>query len=1143
MKKNRTYGLLYEFGLYKMIKIMRFTIFILLLSLTQAFAVNSYSQQTKLSLDMRNARIEEVIDQIEKNTEFFFMYNKNMIDVDRKVDVIADDKNVSEILDKLFKGTDVSYSIKDRQIMLINNRLNGEGKEMNQQQKSVKGKVTDSSGAPLPGVTVFVKGTSIGSITDINGSYSLSNIPENATLQFSFIGMKSQEIAIAGKTEINVTLTEESFGIDEVVAIGYGTQRKATVTGSIVTTKGDDIKATPTSSITNTLVGRLPGLVSKNTSGEPGYDDANLLIRAKNTFGDNSPLVVVDGVADRAGGFARIDANDIESITVLKDASAAIYGSRAANGVILVTTKRGKEGKTSVSYTFDYGLRTPTMFPKMTDAADYATALNEITRLIDKNPVPMYTDAEIQKFRDGSDPMNYPNIDPIKEAFNKYSAQKRHNVSVSGGTQTVRYFTSLGYQYEDNNYKESVSNYKQYNLRSNLDIQATKDLKLFVNISLRQQDRQSPGNTRGFGSGEIWRNIIQGDPRKIITYPNGLRAEVTSGGYNPLTAVDGSTGYVQNNSTYINGDLGFNWNFDFITKGLGLDGGLYFDKDNGFYKSFLKRYTLYSLNNTTGNYDPHQYGPTNASLSENMNHRVGVTSNLKLRYQRTFNDVHNVSAFVAYEQYEQKYNYLSAGRNDFVSTALDQVFAGDRKTMSNDGYATESARQNYFGRVDYAYAQKYLFQFNWRYDGSENFPKDNRFGFFPGASVGWIASEESFWKDNLPVVNYFKLRGSYGKMGNDKIRYNNADQHYTYLTNYTFDWNATLGGDNPAAYTGVRQVQTGNPNVTWEVATTYNLGFDAKFLNSAFNLEFDIFKQKRDHILDQSTAVVPLYAALELPAENVGSAESQGFEIALGYSKKINKIEFNVGGNFSYAKSKIVNFNEPDATPEWQKKTGKPIGADWLMYEAIGIYRTQADLDNPKYPRLGNAELGDLIFNDVSGDGILDGNDQVRLDKTDTPEIIFGINMGAKYKQFELTMLWQGAGNVWIYDFFEGGGGGIGTYTQDYFDNRWTPENPTASGPRIYDRDKTSTSKPNTFFLHDATYLRLKNLELAYNIPQQLLAKAKINNLRLFVSGYNLLTFSGLKDADPEGTASDQGYFGWSNIQTKVYNFGLNLTF
>jgi TonB-linked SusC/RagA family outer membrane protein len=1122
--------------LRKMFIIMKLTTVLFFIALFQVSA-KTYSQETKLNLKFENETLENVFSKIEANSNFSIFYKNELIKNSKAVNGDFKDALIFEILDQILKSEDLTYTIKDKLIMIVPKDYLTNGNATQQQARKVTGKITDRSGVAIPGAAIVVKGTTAGVTTNVDGDFSILLPTDAKTLVISFIGMKTQEITIANQSTFNIVMTEETIGIEEVVAIGYGTQKKATVTGAIVTTKGENIKATPTSSVTNALAGRLPGLIAKNTSGEPGYDDASLLIRGRNTLGDNSPLVVVDGVADRAGGFARIDANDIESITILKDASAAIYGSRAANGVILVTTKRGKEGQTKVDYSFDIGLRSPTMLPKMTDAADYATAINEITQYIDKNPVPMYTAAEIQKFRDGSDPLNYPNINPMKAALRDFSTQKRHNLTVSGGTKKVKYFTSLGYQFEDNQYRNSASNYKQYNLRSNIDIQANDDLRLYANISIREQDSDSPWQ----GAGTLWRNIVQGDPRRIITYPNGLRAAVTSGGYNPLSEVDGTTGYQKNNFTYTNADLGFNWDFPFITKGLGLDGTMSFDKDNGFYKAFNQRWTVYSLNNTTGLYDPLQYGPTNAYLKENMNQRVGITANLKLRYQRTFNEVHSVSAFVAYEQYQQKYNYLYGDRNNYVSTALDEIFAGDSKTMTNDGYATESARQNYFGRIDYAYAQKYLFQFNWRYDGSENFPKNNRFGFFPGGSLGWIASEESFWKENVSFINYFKLRASYGKMGNDKINYNGSDQHYTYLTNYTFANNAVLGGANPAAYTGINQVQTGNPNVTWEVATTYNVGFDTKVLNNAVNVEFDIFKQKRDHILAQATAVVPLYAGLALPAENVGSCESKGFEVAVGYAKKFGEVDFNIGANFSYAKSNIVNINEAAGTLAWQKATGKPIGANWLMYEAIGIYRTAADL--AKYPSLGNADLGDLIFKDVSKDGILDGNDQVRLNKTETPEINFGVTMGAKYKAFQLSMLLQGAAHVWTYNFYEGGAGGIGTFTQDYFDNRWTPENPNSAGPRIYDREKTQTAKMNTYFLQDASYLRLKNIELSYTVPKKLIEKAHLSNLRLFVSGYNLLTFTGLKDADPEATASGQNYAGWTNIQTKVYNFGLNLTF
>ncbi len=1118
----------------KILLTMRLTLFLMVLGVFSAYS-STYAQKTRLDLKVQNTEVKDVLNQIENQSEFFFMYDNKQVDVERKVDLTVHSMTIDQVLEKLFEGTGTNFKVVNRQILLFPEKQNSIISELS---VKVSGKVTDTSGAPLPGVSVTVKGSTIGTITDVDGGYSLPNIPDNSILQFSFIGMKSQEVPVAGKTSINVTLEEETVGIEEVVAIGYGTQKKVTITGSVVSAKGDDIKQAATSSVTNSLVGRLPGLIAMNRSGEPGYDDATLLIRGNNTLGDNSPLIVVDGIADRAGGFSHIDVNDIESVTILKDASAAIYGSRAANGVILVTTKRGKAGKVAITYSLDYGMKSPTVLPKMLNAHDYAQAENEIA--IGNGVAPTYTAAELQKFQDGSDPLHYPNTNFENTVFRKLTPTTKHNLSVSGGSERIKYFTSIGYQYDDNIYKNSASNYKQYSLRSNFDIQATKDFKVFANLSLREQDANSPYD----GAGVLWRNIIQGDPTKVILWPNG-KPNAVANNYNPLTATNGTTGSQNNNNTYINADLGFNFEMPFITKGLGLDGGLSFDKSNGFYKSFQKAYNLYTINNTTGDYIPIQTGPVNANLNENMNQSVGITENVKLRYSRTFNTVHNVSAFVGYEQYQNKYNYLQAARQNFVSPIIAQIFAGPASTATNDGTGTASARQNFFGRADYSYAEKYLFQFNWRYDGSENFPQNNRFGFFPAVSLGWRASSEKFWTDNLPFINYFKIRGSVGKVGNDHIQYNGQDQHYTYLTTYTFQNPGLFGGSNPTPYTGIGQIQTANPNVTWEVGTEYNLGFDSKLLNNAINIEFDLFKQRRNNILSQPTASVPQYAGLSLPVVNDATTESKGFEVNMGYTKTVKEVRFTVGGNFSYAHSNVVNINEPAGTLEWQRVTGKPIGAAFgetgLLYESIGIYRTQADLD--KYPHLANATLGDLIFKDVNKDGKLDASDRVRLDKTPTPQIIYGINLNANYKGFNLSMLWQGAAQFWQYVYYEGGSGGIGNWTQDFFNNRWTPQNPNASGPKMMDRENPSSAQPNTYFLKNSSYLRLKNIELSYTLPQRIISKLSFSDMRIYLSGYNLLTFTGVKDVDPEESASNQSYAGWTNIQSKTYNLGLSITF
>ncbi|MDR2680759.1 MAG: SusC/RagA family TonB-linked outer membrane protein, partial [Tannerella sp.] len=482
--------------------------------------------------------------------------------------------------------------------------------------------------------------------------------------------------------------------------------------------------------------------------------------------------------------------------------------------------------------------------------------------------------------------------------------------------------------------------------------------------------------------------------------------------------------------------------------------------------------------------------------------------------------------------YSSRYDYLWGYRQDYISSEIDQLFAGDRTTTNNDGTASETARANFFGRVDYDYAGKYIVQFNWRYDGSENFPEGKRFGFFPGVSLGWRISEESFWKDKISWMDYLKIRASFGKMGNDKV------DAFQYMTTYTFQNPAVLGGSDPKLQTGVWQTRTANPNITWEVATTYNIGIESRFLKH-FNFEIDLFKTKRTNILATRNASIPEYGGLTLPDENIGECSSWGTEISLKFNKKIGDFRLNLGGNFTYATSRIDFIDEAEGVVDWQKRTGKPIGADWVMYEAIGIFRTQADLDN--YPHLSNAQLGDLIFKDTDESGTIDANDQVRLTKTPVPEIIYGINFSLSWKQWSLTGLFQGAARVWQYTFFESGT--IGNFTKDFYDDHWTENNINAKNPRVYDREATVTGQKNTFWLDDASYLRLKNIELAYEFSSRMLAKTPFTGLRLYMSGYNLLTFTKMKNLDPETAEGGQGFAAWSTPQSKVFNFGVNITF
>lgn len=1072
-----------------------------------------YSQS--ISLKMRNVSVRNAMTELQAKSGYSFVYIAGDVDTDRTISVNA--SQLKEAVAQILKGQNVSYEIQGKNIVI----KKGTQQVASKKKRKVSGTVKDVNGEPIIGATIMEEGTTNGTITDFDGNFVLE-VADGAELDISYIGYQTQKLQAKSGKALAVTLKEDLETLDEVVVVGYGTQKKVSVTGAMASTKGSDLAKVPTANITNTLAGRLPGLISYNRSGEPGYDDAGLLIRGASTTGDSSPLIVVDGVADRAGSLGRIDPNDIENITILKDASAAIYGSRAANGVILVTTKRAKSEKFTVNYNGNIGISSPTILPEMCDSWQYAELINEITP-------DTYSPEDIQKFKDGSDPVNYPNVNAF-DILLKQAVQTQHNVSASAGGKYISFYASLGYKYQDNYYKNSASNYSQYNFRTNIDFTPHKDVKIGLNVAFRQEDRNSPIT----GSEDIWRYLIKYNPMVNIWFPGTNYGNVSSkqDNFSPATGLDGTTGYQRDRQSYLNADLTLHWDLPWITEGLSVDAGLYVDRADAFYKKFEKKYYMYEQSGDE--YIAKEQGSN--ILDQNMNQTLGVTMNARLNYKRTFNEVHNLNVFVAYEQYQSRYDYMQARRQDFISTAIDEIFAGDINSATNDGKASETARMNYFGRLDYDYAGKYLFQFNWRYDGSENFPAGKRFGFFPGVSVGWRVSEEKFWKENVSWMDYLKIRASWGQMGNDKV------DAFQYLTAYTFDNPAILGG---GIESGLWLLRTANPNITWEVANTYNVGIETRFLKY-FNFEADFFKTKRNNILATRNAAIPEYAGLTLPDENIGICSNIGTELTLGFSKQLNKDwSIMASGNFTYNHSTIDFIDEPEGTLAWQKRTGLSIGTDgdmYLMYEADGIFRTQEELDS--YPHLAEARVGDVRFKDVNEDGIIDGNDKVRQDKPAIPRIMYGINLGANYRNWSLNMLFQGAAQVWQYTFMEAGT--IGNFTKDFYENRWTENNINAEYPRTYNRDATVTgggNYRNTFWLNNASYLRLKSIELAYDFPKSWLKNTPISAVRLSLSGYNLFTITGIRNIDPETQENSQGWAAWNTPQSKVYNFGINVTF
>lgn len=1110
---------------------MRLSIVMLFLSVGLTFAENSYSQSTRLSLDVKNQTVQNVLDEIEKQSEFHFFYNNKQVNTNRIVSIKSNDKNVFTILEELFQGTNTHYSVMEKSIILS---LGTQEKAIGQQAgKTISGTVTDTNKEPVIGANVSIKGTTIGTITDADGNYTLPNVPGNGILVISFVGMETQEITVGSKTNISVALDETAIGLGEVVAIGYGTAKKATVTGSVSSVKGNEIIKAPVTNASNALVGHLPGLSSAQKSGEPGNDASTIRIRGVNTIGNNSALVVIDGIPGRS--LDRIDPVSIESITVLKDASAAIYGSQAANGVILVTTKRGTQGKPEITINLNQGFNQPTRVPKMANASEYATMLNEIDMYRGSNP--RYSSDQIQKFSDGSDPWSYPNTDWFSEVLKSWSSQNYLNASLSGGSDKWKYYLSLGTKYQDGYYKNSATSYKQHDFRSNIDGEISKYVKLKVDLSGRIEDKNYP--TRG--ADNIFRMLMRGKPIYPGYWPDGTPGPDLEYGDNPVVVSTDATGYDRDKRYVFNSNLKLDIDIPWV-EGLSFSGNASFDKDFRFRKRFETPWYLYSWDGKS--YDENnkpilskgKKGFEDPRLQEWMEDNQTILLNGVVNYSKDLGK-HGLKAMVGIESRLGKGDLFDAYRRYFISTSIDELFAGGDKDKTNNGSSFENARLNYFGRINYNYDEKYLFEFVWRYDGSYIFPEEGRYGFFPGVSLGWRVSEENFWKERISFIENFKLRASWGQTGNDRI------DEWQYLSSYAFNskgYTYIFGNDQENKLLQEKRIP--NRNVTWEVANQSNIGFDAYMLNSRLSVEADFFLNKRSNILWQRNASVPTSTGLTLPRENIGEVTNKGFEFNIGYRDQIQQVKYNISFNGGYATNKITYWDEAPGRPAWQQSTGKAIPSDPtsidsdLYYESLGIFRDQAAVD--AYPHWPGARPGDVIFKDVNDDGKIDANDRVRSDRTNIPRFTGGLNISLSYRQFDFSVLFQGATGAVRYIRTESGE--VGNFLKDFYDNRWTEENPDAEGPRTFtDASEYWRNYDSTHFLHKTDYIRLKNIELGYNLPLKINRKIGIKNLRFYVSGYNLFTISpDLKDFDPES----DNIRGASYPVQRIINGGLSLT-
>ena len=831
-------------------------------------------------------------------------------------------------------------------------------------------------------------------------------------------------------------------------------------------------------------------------------------------------LYVIDGVAS-IGNIERLNPSDIESVSVLKDASAAIYGAQAANGVILITTKRGNiTSKPVITYEGNFGLSQNTRTPQLMNAYQYMVYEDEVNAHFGRTET--YRDIK-NGYLDGTiDPLLWTDTDWLKAILSN-APQTQHSLSVRGGNENVKYFISGGYLYQEPGYKKTNLNFNTLQVRSNLDATITKNFTFSLDLALRQENR----NNSNYSTNDIFWEALCAYPYLYDFYPNGLPGPGISWGNNLVMLTRGLTGYDRIKDNFIDIKGSFDLKMPWIVDGLYLSGYVAHHAQFRNEKRLMDMWDVYRYNPATGEYDNIRAGSGDGNINlthRNDDNRV-TTIHFKFGYEKRF-EAHSINAFVAYEQNKSAGDWFSAYRRDFLSNAVDYLFAGSDNLKNNNGSASISARQNYFGRLSYGFMDKYLAEFTLRYDGSQNFAPDQRWGLFPGLSLGWRISEENFFKDNVRFMNELKIRASWGKLGNDRVA------AFQYISTFNMG-NGPAFGVDPQGTKGFTVGRLENPLITWENVDTKNIGFESVFLKRKVSFDFDYFYSLRNNILTPRQASVPLYTGLTLPDQNIGEISNRGIETSLLFRDKTGDFTYYFGGNLTFARNKIHYFDEAVNTPEWQRRTGYAMDS-WLVYKTDGIYQTQEEVDNT--PHLMNTTPGDIKYLDVDGDGNITANDRVRIYYGNTPQIVYGINLGGSWKGIELNILWTGQGRVrqMIRP------GTINRHI-DYFDNRWisATATPNAKYPRSFNSSDTFNNYDSDFWLKDASFIRLKSLELAYYLPSSLLDKIHVSNMRIYFSGFNLFSIDKIKVQDPETANTIGNYY----PQQRVYNMGVTISF
>ncbi len=999
----------------------------------------------------------------------------------------------------------------------------------------VNGMVIDAKGEPIIGASVKVRTAAFtGTITDYNGNFTLS-VPANAVLEISYIGYKTVEQPVNGAQNLRIVLQENTEELDEVVVVGYGVQRKASVTGAVSSIKSEELMSVKAPNVSNMLAGRLPGLRAVQRSGSPGDDGASVDIR-----GYGSMLVIVDGIER---DYSQLDPNDIESISILKDAAAAVYGFKGSNGVLLVTTKKGTESKAKINYNGYVGFQQVTRYPDMLNAHQYASLYNEaIYNTNQWNGVAAYTPEQLEAFRNGSVGTDWWN-----STLRDTAPQTAHNLSVTGGTEKTKYYLSLGYMDQEGILKSTDWNYNRYNVRSNVSVEVVKGFTVDFQLSGRYDKRTHPN-----GAGDLFRQAQMAAPTySIYANDNPDYWQATGDKPNPVhMSYASEAGYEDRLRREFNGSVGVTWKIPYV-QGLIAKALVAYDYRNTEWKSWKKEAYEYAYDASTEQYNRKTINSL-SRLESKMENYFKPTQQYSLNYNRLFADKHDIGGMLLWEMYHDRKTWVQ-GNKQYGIGLIEDLDYGDKENQTSGGKSEETAHQGLVGRFNYAYAGKYLVELNFRYDGSYKFRSDDRWGFFPGVSVGWRLSEEAFMKNLLPDLDNLKIRASYAKVG-DEGDFN----AFQYLDGYEYNGHYVLGSDGLTL--GLRNRGMANPWLTWYESKIKNIGFEASWMKGLLSVEFDYFQRNRSGLPATRAGSLPTTFGQSMPQENLNSDKNRGFELVLGHMNTVGDFRYQVSANFSA--TRILNdYVEREAATNmydnWRNNSngrykdirwGKKVIGQFQSYEEI--------LNSPVQDGNGNKSLlpGDLKFQDWNNDGVIDGNDTQPIGYGSSPRMYYGLNLSAEYKGFDLTLFFQGAAGHNIYingdvlDPFIQQGLGNGFAIQN---DRWHREDPTdpyskwipGEMPAVRPAGFSDNRSDNSWSLHNANYLRLKTLEFGYSLPATLLKTYGIEQLRLYVNCNNLLTFTKrdglMKYTDPESDQHELRFY----PQMKTFNFGLNITF